>query len=101
MTNNDREALFAKMKACHDDVVARLREEYMGKEVTLVLGWPKDAKGRAALIDGIIIDDGVPLFLCMVTRSGTEPTDRDFLNSHSWTRSYRPWEQFIVLDEQL
>jgi len=101
MTNNDREALFAKMKACHDDVVARLREDYMGKEVTLTVQWPKEARGRAALIDGIIVDDGIPLFLCAVTRSGTEPEERDFLNSANWTRSYRPWSDFIVLDEQL
>lgn len=85
------------IKATHDAQVAHFKRLFMGKEVTLLNTFPKVSRGRSAVIDGVAIIDGVVVFLCMVTRSGTDPADRDFINGPAWTRSYLPLTEFVVL----
>jgi hypothetical protein len=96
LAEGNRVSLFTAIKDYHDQYLAILKDNYLHREVTLLDVWPKSARGRAALIEGIIIQDGVPLFLCMVLRSGSET---QFLNSEGWTRSYRPWDDFVVMPD--
>jgi hypothetical protein len=100
MYETRRKLLFEQLEDLHASTREQLTEAFMGKEVTLIGTWPKVSRGRAALIDGIIFDHvtGEPLFLCMVLRSGAKEGERDFLNSATWTRSYRPWKEFLVMD---
>lgn len=97
-----RQELFEEVRSVCESAREELKAAFMGKEVTLIGTWPKSSRGRAALIDGIIFDHvtGEPLFLCMVLRSGAKEGERDFLNSAGWTRSYRPWSQFLVMEDQ-
>jgi hypothetical protein len=97
MTEKQRRGLFASIKMTHLCAIDRLRQAYLHKEVTLINTWPRKSRGRAALIEAIIIRDGIPLFLCMVLRSGS---GTEFLNSEGWTRQYRPWDQFVVLADE-
>lgn len=83
-------------KRRHDMLIDELKSHYMGKEVTLINTHPEISRGRAAKIDGIIITDGRPYFLCMVLRSGSET---EFLNGPGWSRSYRPIDDFILMFE--
>lgn len=86
---------FDAFKAQHDAFLKTLKDEYMHREVTLIDVWPRIARGRAARIEGIIIDRGEPLFLCMVLRSGSE---MEFLNGPVWSRCYRSWSEFVFSD---
>jgi hypothetical protein len=86
MTEKQRSDVF-------EATVRLLEQAYLHKEVTLINTWPRKSRGRAALIEAIMIQDGVPLFLCMVLRSGSET---EFLNSEGWTRQYRPWGEFVL-----
>lgn len=88
---------FDAFKAQHDAFLKTLKDEYMHREVTLIDIWPRIARGRAARIEGIILDHGEPLFLCMVLRSGSET---EFLNGPGWSRSYRLWSEFVFNDEE-
>lgn len=94
MNERQRESLFASIKTTHLFAIDRLQQAYLHKEVTLI-NTCKKSRGRAALIKGIIIQDGVPLFLCMVLRSGSDIP----LNGAPWTRSYREWEEFVINEE--
>lgn len=99
MNEARRQELFEQLRTVCESARDELRAAFMGKEVTLIGTWPKVSRGRAALIDGVIFDHvtGEPLFLCMVLRSGAKEGERDFLNSAGWTRSYRPWKEFLVM----
>lgn len=94
MNEEQRASLFASIKTAHIRAIDRLQRSYLHKEVTLI-NTCKKSRGRAALIKGIIIQDGVPLFLCMVLRSGSDIP----LNGAPWTRQYRPWGQFVINEE--
>lgn len=98
MNDSRRQNLFDVLRGVHDYVIDTLRDEYIGQEVAL-LGCERRARGRRAIIAGVICQDGVPLFLCMVTVAGTDPKDRQFLNGPTWSRQYRPWSDFVVLSE--
>lgn len=71
-----------------------LKDSYANKEVTLIKG---KYSGRAALITDVAIEQGEIVFLCMVSRSGTEPSERDFLNSDAASRSYMLYHEFLVM----
>jgi len=73
-----RQLTFDAIKQDHDRMIELLKKTYLHKEVTLINTYPKKSRGRAAYIEGIIIDRGEPLFLCMVLHSGSET---EFLNS--------------------
>lgn len=78
-------------------VTAMAQERFEGKEVTLLHNAGK-YRGRAAVITHVYCERGVMMFLCMVTRAGTNPEDRDFLcASDPRSRMYRPIEDFVVL----
>jgi hypothetical protein len=93
LTEAQRVAEFAGFKGDHDAMIDMLRRNYLNLEVTLINTWPKISRGRAAKITGVMISDGEPLFLCMVLRSGSET---EYLNGPSWSRSYRPWDEFVI-----
>lgn len=91
-------SLVEMIKKTHDMNVAHFKRLFLGKEVTLLGTFPRISRGRSAVIDNVAIINGEVMFLCMVIRSGTEPEDRDFLNSAAWTRSYWKLDQFVVLE---
>lgn len=72
-------------------------QNYKGQEAALTVG---KYKGRSCLIDGVISDNGEILFLCMVTRAGTEPNQKQFLKSDAEAQSYRPFSHFTVLRDE-
>jgi hypothetical protein len=76
----------------------QLRDVYLHKEVTLLNTNPRQSQGRAAHITDIMISNGVPLFLCMVLRSGSET---EYLNSETWTRAYRPASNFLLMEDEM
>lgn len=88
------EEYFECVKHDHDKKLRYLKDEFLRKEVMLVDTHPSVSRGRAAIITDVQFIDGVPYFLCMVLRSGSET---EFLNSESWTRQYRPYREFIVI----
>ena len=90
--------LFLEMEQKYHEHITMLNEQYMGKVVELNNVYPAKARGRTAVIDHVIIKNGKPLFCCKVTRHNTDPSDRIFLNTPSWSRSYRPKEHFTVVN---
>jgi hypothetical protein len=103
MNEARRQELFDQLRTVCESAREELKKAFMGKEVTLIGTIPAISRGRAALIDGVILDHvtGEPLFLCMVLRSGAKEGERDFLNSAGWTRSYRRWSEFLVMEKAL
>lgn len=80
-----------------DLLLKEMREKYKGRIVTLDhVTYPAKAKGRKAVIHGVIYDspEGL-LFLCMVLSE----KDGSMLNSDTWTRQYRPASDFELSKE--
>jgi hypothetical protein len=92
MTEEQRAYLFHSIRSRHNLWIEQLNRAYLHKKVRLITAWPRQAHSRIARINGIIIQDGAPLFLCMVLRHNSD----DVLNSESWTRQYRPWGEFVL-----
>lgn len=97
-TEADTVKLFKKIKQDHDNHLAVIRARYQNRAVVLNDDvHPPAAQGRIAVINGVTIDKGVPMFCCMVIKSGTLPEERDFLSTQGWTRSYWSAESFSIL----
>lgn len=75
-----------------------LKGIYLGRCVRLTL--PGGRNGRFAIIEDVALDSGEFIFLCMVTRSGTNPHDHDFLNSTADTRTYHHYSDFEFVDDK-
>jgi hypothetical protein len=99
MLEKDREELFMMLEITTLSALKELREAYMGKTVKIVAGSNRKARGRLAVIDGIIIENGEPLFCCMVIRLNSDPRELRFVNNEAWTRAYRRWEDFEIVEE--